>query len=47
LEEAGAKLEEQAQKLIDLALAAGGDDNVTVVLVSDDGGANAAGGDTA
>ncbi|MCD9023261.1 Stp1/IreP family PP2C-type Ser/Thr phosphatase [Cohnella silvisoli] len=47
LEEEGAILEQQAQKLVDLALAAGGDDNVTVVLVSDDGGAYAAGGGTA
>jgi serine/threonine protein phosphatase PrpC len=40
-------LEQQAQRLVDLALTAGGDDNVTVVLVSDDGMANAAGGETA
>jgi serine/threonine protein phosphatase PrpC len=47
LEEAGAMLEQQAQKLVDLALAAGGDDNVTVVLVSDEGAVNATGGNTA
>jgi serine/threonine protein phosphatase PrpC len=47
LEDQDAKLEQQAQKLIDLALAAGGDDNVTVVLVADDGRTNASGGDTA
>lgn len=40
-------LEQHAQKLIDLAMAAGGDDNITVVLVSDSGWANAAGGETA
>jgi serine/threonine protein phosphatase PrpC len=47
LEETDGILEQQAQKLVDLALAAGGDDNVTVVLVSEDGMANAAGGETA
>jgi PPM family protein phosphatase len=47
LDETGGILEQQAQKLVDLALAAGGDDNVTVVLVSEDGMANAAGGETA
>lgn len=47
LEDTSAKLEEQAQRLIDLALEAGGDDNITVVLVADDGKIGAAGGDTA
>jgi serine/threonine protein phosphatase PrpC len=47
LEDSGVKLEQQAQRLIDLALAAGGDDNVTVVLVADDEYASASGGDTA
>jgi protein phosphatase len=47
LEDPGAILEQQAQKLIDLALAAGGDDNVTVVLVASEGLADAAGGKTA
>jgi protein phosphatase len=47
LEDSGSKLEQQAQRLIDLALAAGGDDNVTVVLVADDEYASASGGDTA
>lgn len=47
LEDQDAMLEQQAQKLIDLALAAGGDDNVTVVLVADDVKAIASGGDTA
>ncbi|WP_255807551.1 Stp1/IreP family PP2C-type Ser/Thr phosphatase [Cohnella mopanensis] len=47
LEDSALQLEEQAQKLIDLALAAGGDDNITVVLVSDEGLVNATGGETA
>lgn len=47
LEDSGAALELQAERLVDLALAAGGDDNVTVVLVADDGEADATGGDTA
>jgi serine/threonine protein phosphatase PrpC len=40
-------LDQQAQKLIDLALAAGGDDNVTVVLVANDDKAGASGGESA
>jgi protein phosphatase len=47
LEDSALQLEDQAQKLIDLALAAGGDDNITVVLVSDEGLVNATGGETA
>ncbi len=47
LEDPSALMEQRAQKLIDLALAAGGDDNITVVLISDDGQAIAAGGETA
>ncbi|QMV40256.1 Stp1/IreP family PP2C-type Ser/Thr phosphatase [Cohnella cholangitidis] len=47
LGDSGSHLEQQAEKLIDLALAAGGDDNITVVLVSDEGLANATGGETA
>lgn len=47
LDNPSTNMEQQAQTLIDLALAAGGDDNITVVLVSDDGRAYAAGGDTA
>lgn len=47
LEDPNVQLEQQAQKLIDLALAAGGDDNVTVVLVASEGLADAAGGITA
>lgn len=47
MEDSGLQLEEQAQRLIDLALAAGGDDNVTVVLVAEDDRAIASGGDTA
>jgi len=47
LENKGAELEQQAQQLVDLALNAGGDDNITVVLVADDGRANAAGGESA
>ncbi|MFC5532348.1 Stp1/IreP family PP2C-type Ser/Thr phosphatase [Cohnella yongneupensis] len=47
LEERNANLETQAEKLISLALDAGGDDNVTVVLVADDGADGATGGVTA
>ncbi len=47
LEDPGVHPEQQAQTLIELALAAGGDDNITVVLVSSEGMANAAGGETA
>ncbi|WP_233566741.1 Stp1/IreP family PP2C-type Ser/Thr phosphatase [Cohnella endophytica] len=47
LGEAKDPLEQHAQKLVDLAMAAGGDDNITVVLVTDDDWANAAGGETA
>lgn len=47
LERPGTELEQQAEQLIELALAAGGDDNITVVLVADDGRAYAAGGDSA
>ncbi|TFE31889.1 Stp1/IreP family PP2C-type Ser/Thr phosphatase [Cohnella luojiensis] len=47
LEDPSALMEQQAQKLIDLALAAGGDDNITVVIVSGNDRANAAGGETA
>jgi len=47
LERPGTGLEQRADELIELALAAGGDDNITVVLVADDGRAYAAGGDTA
>jgi PPM family protein phosphatase len=47
LEEPNSTLEQQAETLIDLALAAGGDDNVTVALVADEGEADATGGDTA
>lgn len=39
-----ADLESQAERLVSLALEAGGDDNVTVVLVADDDAARAAGG---
>jgi len=46
LEERGTELEQQAQRLVDLALEAGGDDNVTVVLVAEDE-ASASGGETA
>ncbi|WP_035119801.1 Stp1/IreP family PP2C-type Ser/Thr phosphatase [Cohnella panacarvi] len=42
-----ADLDEQADRLIDLALDAGGDDNVTVVLVADDAAADTTGGVTA
>ncbi|MFC5401857.1 Stp1/IreP family PP2C-type Ser/Thr phosphatase [Cohnella soli] len=46
--ETNVQLEQRAQKLIDLAMAAGGDDNITVVLVTDDDGwPSAAGGETA
>lgn len=47
LDDTNALMEQQAQKLIDLALEAGGDDNITVVLISDDGQAIAAGGESA
>ncbi|MFC4598847.1 Stp1/IreP family PP2C-type Ser/Thr phosphatase [Cohnella hongkongensis] len=47
LEQPEAPLDQQAQQLIDLALDAGGDDNITVVLVADDGRAYAAGGESA
>ncbi|OXS62312.1 serine/threonine protein phosphatase [Cohnella sp. CIP 111063] len=47
LEHPGADLDQQAQQLIDLALVAGGDDNITVVLVADGGRAYAAGGESA
>jgi len=47
LEKPEAELEQQAQNLIELALAAGGDDNITVVLITDDERAKAAGGETA
>ncbi|XID95218.1 Stp1/IreP family PP2C-type Ser/Thr phosphatase [Paenibacillaceae bacterium WGS1546] len=40
-------LRERADKLIDMALTAGGDDNITVVLVAEDGHAYAAGGESA
>jgi PPM family protein phosphatase len=45
MKEPGAALERQAERLIELALEAGGDDNVTVVLVAET--ADASGGDTA
>ncbi|MFC5471922.1 Stp1/IreP family PP2C-type Ser/Thr phosphatase [Cohnella suwonensis] len=48
LGEPGGQLEHRAQRLVDLAMAAGGDDNITVVLVTnDDGRQSAAGGETA
>jgi len=47
LEASGFVLEQQAQRLIDLALSAGGDDNITVVLVADDNRDYAAGGESA
>lgn len=47
MEDNDADLEEQADRLIGLALDAGGDDNVTVVLVADDDAADATGGVTA
>jgi protein phosphatase len=47
LQQADSELEQQAQRLIDMALDAGGDDNITVVLVTDDGQAYAAGGESA
>jgi serine/threonine protein phosphatase PrpC len=42
----GETLEQIADRLVEMALDAGGDDNVTVVLVADDE-ANAAGGESA
>lgn len=47
LEGSNSQQEQKAQKLIDLALAAGGDDNITVVLVTDEEQANATGGKSA
>ncbi len=47
LEHSESELDQQAQRLIDLALLAGGDDNITVALVADGGRAHAAGGGTA
>ncbi|MFB9279859.1 Stp1/IreP family PP2C-type Ser/Thr phosphatase [Cohnella cellulosilytica] len=47
LERSEAELDQQAQRLIDLALLAGGDDNITVALVADDTRAQAAGGGSA
>lgn len=47
LEDPALTLEQQAQQLIDLALDGGGDDNITVVILTDDVKAVASGGDTA
>ncbi|WP_130616591.1 Stp1/IreP family PP2C-type Ser/Thr phosphatase [Cohnella abietis] len=47
LEDPDAELEQQALRLVESALDAGGDDNVTVVLISDNDGANGVGGETA
>jgi PPM family protein phosphatase len=47
LQDPSSQLEQQAQRLIELALAAGGDDNVTVILIADDHKSNATGGVTA
>ncbi|WEK56351.1 MAG: Stp1/IreP family PP2C-type Ser/Thr phosphatase [Candidatus Cohnella colombiensis] len=47
LEQSELNLEQQAERLIELALEAGGDDNITVIIIADDAGANATGGGTA
>jgi len=47
LEAPETELEERAQRLVDLALGAGGDDNVTVVLIAEEARTNAAGGESA
>jgi protein phosphatase len=45
--ETDADLEQKAQRLVDLALAAGGGDNVSVALIGNDGKADEAGGESA